>query len=477
MRSSVYQGKADMDNDFNEEGFEGFLREKSDQYKLYPSDRVWHGIQRELHPRKKWPGLVALILLVGFGLGTTYYLNEEGRRNLSLQTTPSNTEKDWQVISRNYISPIQVKPFAEAWRTSPTPTQKISTQISEASQKHNNKDLKVASSRSKGETISASPQPTSSDMISGYAPTLSPEIAEVGHHTEKSSWSPNMRIDLKARSQAMPEKAIPSVKEEQYTMAPVLPVNSFKPHAKKLNWEMYVTPSVSYRRLIGKASNANYPSINSIAYSANFGYPSDVNAAVIHRPSVGMEIGTAIIYPLNRFLKLKAGIQLNYNQYMIQAYNYVPELASYGANSYGYSSTPINQVSYYRNFNGYSKTWLSNQHFMVSLPLGFELNLLGREEKVQFGVASTIQPTYMLNDNAYLISTNLKNYAEAPALYRNWNVNGAVEAYLSVNTGSVKWIVGPQFRYQMLSSYTDNYPIREHLVDYGFKLGIKKTIR
>ena len=43
--------------------------------------------------------------------------------------------------------------------------------------------------------------------------------------------------------------------------------------------------------------------------------------------------------------------------------------------------------------------------------------------------------------------------------------------------GSVKWIVGPQFRYQMLSSYTDNYPIREHLVDYGLKVGLKKTIK
>jgi hypothetical protein len=40
-------------------------------------------------------------------------------------------------------------------------------------------------------------------------------------------------------------------------------------------------------------------------------------------------------------------------------------------------------------------------------------------------------------------------------LYRKWNVNTGAEAFLGINTGSVKWVVGPQFRYQLLSSYKD----------------------
>jgi hypothetical protein len=37
--------------------------------------------------------------------------------------------------------------------------------------------------------------------------------------------------------------------------------------------------------------------------------------------------------------------------------------------------------------------------------------------------------------------------------------------------------MGPQMRYQLLSSYKEDYPIREHLVDYGFKIGIQKTLK
>jgi hypothetical protein len=38
-------------------------------------------------------------------------------------------------------------------------------------------------------------------------------------------------------------------------------------------------------------------------------------------------------------------------------------------------------------------------------------------------------------------------------------------------------MLGPQVRYQVLSSYKDKYPIREYLIDYGFKLGIQKTLK
>jgi hypothetical protein len=48
---------------------------------------------------------------------------------------------------------------------------------------------------------------------------------------------------------------------------------------------------------------------------------------------------------------------------------------------------------------------------------------------------------------------------------------------VSIQTLGVKWTVGPQIRYQIFSSYKKEYPIIEHLKDYGFKIGLSKTIK
>src|SRR6266487_5440694 len=54
-----------MERNFNNE-FERFLKENADQYRLYPSSRVWNGIYTTLHTRRKWFGLgIALLLITG----------------------------------------------------------------------------------------------------------------------------------------------------------------------------------------------------------------------------------------------------------------------------------------------------------------------------------------------------------------------------------------------------------------------------
>jgi hypothetical protein len=244
---------------------------------------------------------------------------------------------------------------------------------------------------------------------------------------------------------------------------------------RKTSWQIYFAPSVSYRKLVGQASKYSFP-YSGFPYSANFGFAQDVNDAVRHRPAPGMELGTALLYPLSRKMRVKAGLQFNFNSYQVEAYSYVPEIAPFGSNGPGSFANTVNTTAYYRNFNGFDRTMLKNSRFMIALPLGLEFTLLGND-RIKFNVASTIQPTYVINNEAYLVSTNLKNYAQEPSLYRKWNVNAGAEAFLSVNTGSYSWVIGPQFRYQILSSYKNKYPIKEHLVDYGFKIGVNKRLR
>src|SRR6516162_9377117 len=52
-----------MERDFYNEEFEDLIREKTDQYKMYPSEKVWKEIYGSLHTRKRrWViGMSALI--------------------------------------------------------------------------------------------------------------------------------------------------------------------------------------------------------------------------------------------------------------------------------------------------------------------------------------------------------------------------------------------------------------------------------
>jgi hypothetical protein len=91
---------------------------------------------------------------------------------------------------------------------------------------------------------------------------------------------------------------------------------------------------------------------------------------------------------------------------------------------------------------------------------------------MQFGIASTVQPTYVIGDRSYMITTDYKSYTQVPWLLRRWNVNTALETFVSYQTGKTRWQFGPQVRYQLLSSFISKYPVKENLFDFGLKVGV-----
>ncbi|TAE15311.1 MAG: hypothetical protein EAY72_05985, partial [Bacteroidetes bacterium] len=48
----------------NDTAFAAFLREHADKHRMFASDKVWYGIQEQVHGRKRWPALG----IVGFGV-------------------------------------------------------------------------------------------------------------------------------------------------------------------------------------------------------------------------------------------------------------------------------------------------------------------------------------------------------------------------------------------------------------------------
>jgi hypothetical protein len=119
---------------------------------------------------------------------------------------------------------------------------------------------------------------------------------------------------------------------------------------------------------------------------------------------------------------------------------------------------------------GYNVNWLRNFYFSASVPVGMEY-VIAKGKKNYFGVAGTVQPTYVLDNKSYLISTDYKNYAQAPSLTRHWNVNTGFELFAGIINKKSEWRISPQVRYQTLSSYKNKYPVKENLFDFGLKMG------
>ena len=65
-----------MERQFYNEDFERLLKDNANQYKMYPSEKVWKGINSALHSRRRWYGISALaMLLISASLVTVFVVN------------------------------------------------------------------------------------------------------------------------------------------------------------------------------------------------------------------------------------------------------------------------------------------------------------------------------------------------------------------------------------------------------------------
>lgn len=249
------------------------------------------------------------------------------------------------------------------------------------------------------------------------------------------------------------------------------------PPLRRVSWQIAFAPTMNYRKLTGSGNGNGQFNVKNVPVAMDQNV--DPDKLVNHKPALGFELGTHILYAVTKNISLRAGVQFNYSRYDIQAYtSATPDQATITLdNASGrHSNDSLTSLTRLRNFGGDASQNLRNQYFQLTAPVGLEMRILGNE-KLQLNIAGTIQPTYLLNRNTYLITTDYKNYTQEPSLVRRWNVNTSAELFVSYKTGGLKWQVGPQFRYQLFSSYIKEYPIREYLMEYGIKIGVTKTIR
>src|SRR6187401_2796555 len=84
-----------MERQFNNGDFEKLLRDNANQYRMYPSEKVWKGIHSALHTRRRWYGLTAgiMFLVTSSIVSIIIYNDKPGKnnsgelKNISIQNT------------------------------------------------------------------------------------------------------------------------------------------------------------------------------------------------------------------------------------------------------------------------------------------------------------------------------------------------------------------------------------------------------
>ena len=450
-----------MQRNFYTDDFEQLIRQKADQYKMYPSDHVWKGVHRALHGRRRWYWAGLSVLLLGVGFFTADFLLKERT----------------------------VNPLALKLQSSLTATQEASQQVPTPIAESATRNLSIANSSPERVSGRVPDFSKAGDIETSFPFLTNPVTAENSTFIDRSSISnsivrsPKLDIITDATQPAqasLSEFADAASESAQHADQQVNWLQEYAVYqltskkSQRLGWMLYFSPTMNYRKLTGSSSVYSPASeIQSVPLALSFA--GAVDQFVHHKPALGFELGSSFLYRTSKHVNFKAGIQFNYSRYNIEAYSSYTEKATIALSPYWDADTMVSYTSV-RNLGGYAQQEIANQYFEVSMPIGIEVRLFGNE-KLQLNVAGTVQPTYLLNRNSYLITTDYKNYTREPSLVRRWNVNAGVETYVAYNTGTVRWQLGPQFRYQLLSSYVNKYPIKEYLMEYGFKIGVSKTIR
>jgi hypothetical protein len=444
--------------------FEKQLKEKADQYKMYPSDKVWNEVYSSLHTRRR-RFVAGMSLLIG-GI-----LILAGSQLISPATHVSAKPTIQKANSTTKPSIATTLPsFAEGDLVSAASASTDYTKLPAENRTVNTPYI-----------ISSGPVQSSVTAVP-FSENLQEKNVNSAHVRSNQSENLNAQDRQEISPSAAPElheslTLLPNIAETNSVSSELSPENSATQltHLRndRYSWQIYFTPTLNTRYLTGM----NYQSLARSIQSAPIMLVniSNVNGFVDNTPVLGYTLGGNILYHLSKNISLKAGLEFSFSRYYIRTYNSGSSQTSAALNTYfGYVADSLNSVP----GSGTDKNpqHYQNKYYVISVPVGVEMKVAG-SGRVQLHVGATLQPSYLLNTDAYVLTNDYKGYSKDAQAYRRWNVNAGAEAYISYGVGNVRWELGPQVRYQIFSTYKDSYPLKENMLNYGIRIGISKTIR
>ncbi|MFZ1528639.1 MAG: hypothetical protein WAT19_07810 [Ferruginibacter sp.] len=455
-----------MENNFYNHDFEQFLRESTADFKMYPSRKVWFCIYNDLHPSRKWPSLAVTLLLV-FSILFIGISN-----NNSINHSRNNSSKSF-LATNDAQEKSAGKPQAPAIKN---PGASLKSGMASLPTIQHTEAVAGVFTKDVNNTEPAENFITT--VTNGAAEQLSEKAASKGI-TVISAGSDQPGTEAAAKKQELIAAAEAKAKnsfnlkqavEEKKWIENYAFYN--KPAQKR--WksrsaiQFYITPSFGFRSL----EDLSKQNINSRSILATSNVSQNINDYVNQTSALNLEVGTMMLYSLSKRLRVKAGVQFNYSSYtsMAEALTHSAQTSILLNEEYGINEMPVNSM-YKNSFNPDNFTKLNNKSLQFSMPLGADFKVAGNK-RLKFYTGASIQPTLITGGNAYVLSADKKYYVDVPAAMRRFNLNGSLESVLSYTTANgASVIVGPQFRYQFLSTYNKEFNYFEKRYNLGVKVG------
>jgi rRNA maturation endonuclease Nob1 len=551
-----------MERNLHTDDFERLLREKSDEFRLYPSKRIWHSIYNNIHPGHRWPSVAMCITLIS-ALLLVGYLNTRNTNSYSgiNKTERTNQTNGFDQIKSTYVSQSLIADVSST--IDPLSKKNISASSKGTIKFQSNrnsspikKTLPLSSLFSQENTITKTYLSDNDISGSNELQTIHQDLEKaVGHQvlnntsiTEELDINEvNVRIESKNDIKNISVTDLEELKNANELSANDIELSTFIPSdnvftvdlnnylstkefisqdaisksgiqfteiisqverlklvsksnhivtteeknwidnyalynrpapkkwANKLDWQIYATPSVVYRTLTNTSTIGNTLNATPFAISSS---SQNINSTVTQTPSLGFELGTGLKYLILKNVRIKGGLQFNFTRYNAHAFgNSHPVATKLTMHNFETkTSYEVYRSTSYSNNSGLESVKLHNQTFQISLPVGVDLKLIGNE-RLQWNVGATIQPTYVAGGKSYLISSDRHNYVKETSMLNRWNLNAGFETFIAFKSNGLTWQIGPQFRKQLFTTNNKTFAVEEKLVTYGVKFGISKTLK
>ncbi|MEO5647917.1 MAG: hypothetical protein ABIQ56_06110 [Chitinophagaceae bacterium] len=484
-----------MEDKLYNDNFEKLISGHADDFKMYPDKKAWHGIYNHLHPGKRWPSAAMSTLLLATLLLVGHLNTNNDKKMLDLGNTDNtqshlDNKNDLRNTNRAAIKGAKIIPInksADDLAQTATASAGISDPLDNTVPgifEEINPTASLLIAANNNNTRGEISQPETNKVKRELELPVTDEVTKIKNTQELNIINPpivnsdlaQFKIDEPAKTDLVVKDILlakPRVEDLQTFNETVLG-KFLKARKNKMSWKLHLTPNFSFR----KFSHGEDVAVNSSAALGPVGNNPPPARSLDHRLALGFELGGSMLQELNKQVKLTAGLQFNYVGYNIKAYSVHPVLATLILkNEITGQEYPHSKISNYSNIVGSNPVTLHNQQLQVSLPVGTEIKLFG-DKNLQVNAGVVFQPSYVIAGTAYLPSVDKRNYIFESSLLRKWNFSTALQTFASFKAGSsLTMHIGPQVRYQLLSTYKDKYPAKEHLIDYGIKFGVSKTLK
>jgi hypothetical protein len=446
-------------NLYNDE-FERQLKDKADQFKMYPSDKVWNEVHSSLHTRKR-RFVIGMSFLVGailFLAGTQLITPTHNTISKSITAKINTTTKAAAASELSNFTPgnfetapLNISATHHASESGLTGTASFVLRPENVSEKAVGQIQESLIEKSPAHVKSVQPDQTISKK---------PEAVVSATETNVNIQSVinTLSLDIPS-SELAPDKAV---------------AQTSRNHSDRYSWEIYITPTLNTHYLNG----ISYRTMSQALPTAPIMvvHIANVNGFVDNTPVLGYNVGGNILYRISKNISLKAGLEFSFSRYYINTYNSAPGQSSATLSSYfGYVADSV--ISRYNGGGTINKNpdRYQNRYYQLSVPVGVDMKVISKG-KFQVHLGATLQPSYLLNTDAYVLSDDFSSYTKDASAFRRWNLIAGAEAYISYGVGKIRWEIGPQVRYQIFSTYKNSYPLQENMLNYGIRIGISKSI-